>query len=376
MIDSLGASGAEHSTAAMFPLLRDRGHQVSASTLYDAGFGDEERLRAAGFDVRPLTAGSFAGRVRELRRRIRTERPDVVHTALFTADMTGRLAAIGTPARVVSSMVSTPYDAQRLAGAAEPRWKLRAVQLLDLVTGHAAVDRYHAVSEGVAATNRRSLRLAADRVVVAHRGRSADQLGRWSAARRQRVRASLGIGVGQPVVLAAGRQEHAKRHVDLVDAANVLARQFPDVVVLIAGREGNASAALGARLAQLPLAATHVRLLGHRHDVPDLLVAADVLAIPSAYEGTAGVAIEAMALRCPVVCTDVVGVRGVLRSGDNAILVPPRQPAALAAALAKVLSGPQPAGHLADAGERDFAARFTIAASTEAMLEVYRQACA
>src|SRR4051794_31339571 len=105
VIDSLGASGTEHSTAALLPALRDRGHDVAVATLYDAGYGDEERVRAAGFEVRPLPSRHYAGRVRELRRRIVAGVPDVVHCALFTSDMVARVAAWRTGAVVVSSLV-------------------------------------------------------------------------------------------------------------------------------------------------------------------------------------------------------------------------------------------------------------------------------
>lgn len=370
MIDSLGASGAEHSTAAMMPLLRARGHEVAAATLYDAGFGDEERIRADGFDVRPLTARGFVGRVRELRGRIRSEQPDVVHTALFSADLVGRLAAWHTGAKVVSSLVNTTYDTARTADPNLRRWKLRLVQFLDAVTGRVCVDRFHAVSEGVAEVNARDLHIPRGRIDVVHRGRSRERLGSWSQQRRAAARESLGLADGVPVVVAAGRQEHQKAHTDLVAATGLLLSQVPDVRVLIAGREGNASSLLQSALAQSPAAAA-ITLLGHRHDVPDLLCATDVLAIPSLYEGTAGVALEAMAVRCPVVCTDLDGVRGVLTDGDNALLVPVGRPADLAAALARVLQDRELAARLRERGEADFESRFTIEGAAVAMEAFY-----
>ena len=370
VIDSLGASGAEHSTAAMMPLLRDLGHQVSAATLYDAGFGDEERIRSDGFDVRPLQARKVLGRVRELRARIRAERPDVVHTALFHADIVGRLAAWHTGARVVSSLVNTTYDTARAADPNLRRWKLRAVQAIDAATGRLFVDRFHAVSEGVADVNAHDLHVPRSRIAVVHRGRSRDRLGEWSPERRAAVRASLGVADGTPLVLTAGRQEHQKAHVDLVAATALLATRLP-ARVLIAGREGNASSLLQAALASTPAAAGAITLLGHRHDVPDLLCAADVLAIPSLYEGTAGVALEAMALRCPVVCTDLTGVRGVLADGHNARLVPIGDPAAMAAALEQVLTDATLADGLRERGLADFEARFTIAAAASGMEAFY-----
>lgn len=371
VIDSLGAAGAEQSTAAMMPLLRDRGHHVSVATLYEAGFGDEQRVRADGFDVRPLTATSVLGRVRELRARIRADRPDVVHTALFNADIVGRLAGWRTGARVVSSLVNTTYDTARGADPNLRRWKLRVVQVIDAVTGRLFVDRFHAVSDGAADVNAHDLRVPRTRIDVVHRGRSRDRLGVWSADRRAAVRASLGIADGVPLVLVAGRQEHQKAHVDLVAATTRLLARVPAARVLIAGREGNASGLLQAALAVAPNTAAAITMLGHRQDVPDLLCAADVLAIPSLYEGTAGVALEAMALRCPVVCTDMTGVRGVLTDGDNALLVPISNPDAMAAALERVVTDPALADGLRDRGLADFETRFAIEVAAAAMEAFY-----
>ncbi len=373
MIDSLGASGAEHSTAAVMPLLRARGHQVAAATLYDAGFGDEQRLRGDGLAVQPLQSARFVGRVRELRVRIRTERPDVVHTTLFTADMVGRLAAWRTDAKVVSSLVNTTYDPARRSDPHVRRWKLRVVQLLDAISGRLLVDRFHAVSEGVADTNARDLRVPRSRIEVVHRGRSREHLGHWSPARRAEVRRSLGVADDVQLVLAVGRHEHQKAHVDLVAAAGLLAAGGSRVSVLVAGREGNATTRLHDALERDPAAAAVVTLLGHRHDVPDLLCAADVLAIPSLYEGTAGVALEAMALRCPVVCTDLDGVRGVLADAVNARLVPVGDARAMADALSAVLGDDELAERLRDAGLADFDARFTIDVAAAAMEAFYER---
>lgn len=376
VIDSLGASGAEHSTATLLPLLRDLGHEVSAATLYDAGFGDEERLRAAGFDVRPLGRRRYLGRVRELRARVRSERPDIVHTALFAGDMVGRVAAWRTGTKVVSSLVNTTYDVARTSDPNIRRWRLRVVQALDVLTGRVMVDRFHAVSAGVADVNARDLRVPRSRISVVQRGRSRGQLGVWSQERRETARAALGIDASAKVVLAVGRQEHQKAHTELVAAIPHLLANVDDLIVLIAGRDGNASAALRDALQAHPEAKAVVTLLGHRHDVPDLLCAADVLAIPSLYEGTAGAALEAMALRCPVVCTDLAGVRGVLADGVNSVLVPVADAQAMAVALARVLTDTGLADRLRTTGLADFEDRFTIERAAAAMVEFYESVMA
>lgn len=372
VIDSLGGSGAEHSTAATLPYLRDQGHVLLVSTLYDAGFGDEDRLRSEGFEITPLTSTAYPRRVRELRRRIREFRPDIIHTALFNSDMLGRPAGWRTGASVVSSLVNTPYDRARLQDGTLSPAKIRLVRMLDSTTARLFTHRLHAVSEGVAAANAAALHYPIDRIIVAERGRSREAMGVASAQRRHRVREGLGLGPRTKLVLAVGRQEHQKSHVDLIAAAGRLRSAEADIAVMIAGREGNATTAIRAALASNPAAAAVTTLLGHRHDVADLLVAADVLAISSLYEGTAGTAIEAMAMGCPVVCTDLTGIRGVLTHEENSILVAVGSPDALCAGLQRVLNDTALAHRLRTEGLIDFENRFTIEAAAARMETLYQ----
>ena len=294
----------------------------------------------------------------------------MLHCALFSSDMVGRVAGWRTGAVVVSSFVNTPYEPARVQLGDVPEWKLRAVQAADAATAR-LVDHFHAVSDGVADANIRALHVRRERVTVVERGRSRDVLGRWTATRRERVRAALGVEATSRVVLAVGRQEHQKRQVDLIAAADAMLDRVPQLRVFVAGKPGNASSTLQRALADHPRAAAITTLLGHRDDVPDLLCAADVLAIPSLYEGTAGAAIEAMALRCPVVCTDVAGVRGILRDGDNAVLVPAAEPAGLADGLVRALCDDQLAEALRLRGLADFEERFTVEAAAAKMEALY-----
>lgn len=373
VITSLGAGGTERSTAQLLPELRRRGVDVHVATLKRAPEGDEESVRAQGFPVTAVPARSLPGRIAELRRLIRRLRPDVVHTAIFDADLAGRLAAWHTGTTVVSSLVNTSYDPARLADPKVSAWRLRVVQDVDGWTARHLVHRLHAVSQGVADANIVALRLRPDRVEVVERGRDWEEFGAVTAGRRAAVRAGLGVGEKAPVLLSVGRIEFQKAHVDLVASAERLLEDHPDLVVLVAGRDGNASTALHTRLATSP-ARECVRLLGHRTDIPDLLAAADVFVLPSVYEGTAGAAIEAMAMGVPIVATDVAGVRGILENGRNSLLVPAGAPAELAGAIRRLLDQPELRVKLVGAGRDDTAGRFTIAGSAERLLELYERA--
>ncbi len=372
VLDSLGAGGAERSTAVLLPMLGERGISASVATLYRAAEGSEDDVRASGIEVAVLPPGRFVRRVRELRAIIRRERPDVVYSALFAADHVARFACIGLRTPVIAAFVNVPRRATGPTAAKPGGWRVRVVNLVDAVTGHLLVDHFHAVTPGVARLHTAAYRIPARRISVVERGRDTDALGARTTERRAAVRAALGIAPDAPVLVAAGRIEHAKAHVDLVRAADELAVSFPDLVVLIAGRAGNASPAVEAELARLPRAGRHVRLLGHRPDVADLLSASDVMVLPSLYEGTAGIALEAMCLGTPIVSSRLEGMDGILVDGQNALIFEPGDVAGMSACIEQMLRHRAMADRLAAAGSVDFAARFTLDRSADNMAALFR----
>ena len=375
LIDSLGSGGAERSTAVMLPYLRERGVEPSVIVLYIAE-GNEDAVKEAGFDFQVLQSARLIARVRELRRVMKAERPDILHTTLFASDQIGRLAAIGTRTKVVSSLVSTPRSARTSSGIGPAPWKIRVVNAIDIATSHLFVDRFHAVSQGVAFAFRTKYRLPARKLSVVERGRQAKELGEKSDERRARVREGLGIDSSAEVVLAVGRHDHVKAHTDLIRAVAHLTASRPKITLLVAGREGPATADMKAEIATSDVLGDHVRLLGYRADIADLLAASDVMALPSLLEGTAGVALEAMAVGTPIVSTHLEGLDGILIDGRNALVVPVGNPPAMAAAIARLLDDEELATRLSEAGRKDFLDRFTIERAADGMVAMYREVVA
>jgi glycosyltransferase involved in cell wall biosynthesis len=376
VLNSLAPGGTEHSTVLLAGALVAGGHAVTIVTMKAAEHELDGTATASGVSVVRLQPARFLAQLRELHGLISLQHPDVVHTALFNADQLGRLAAIGTRAAVISSFVNTPYDPARFTDPNVRRWRLRTLQFVDAMTGRLLVTRFHAVSEGTKKANASALGLRLKRVTVAERGRDTSSLGERTEERRQATRAQLGIGPDNPVALNLGRLEYQKAQVDLIRAASIVRAHHPDFRVWIAGKNGSATAAVNAELEARPNWDASIRLLGHRTDVGDLLSAADVLVISSHFEGTAGVALEAMAVGTPIVSTAVVGLVGVLEHERNAILVEVANPAALAAGIARLLDDPALATRLAEAGVADFKARFTMEAGTERLLDLYRSVIA
>jgi glycosyltransferase involved in cell wall biosynthesis len=146
------------------------------------------------------------------------------------------------------------------------------------------------------------------------------------------LRAELAIDAGVAVVVTVARLAEQKGLDTLLDAVDLLRDPANEPVVLVAG-DGPAKVLLQQRIDDEALP---VRLLGWRRDVPDLLVAADVAVSAALWEGQPIWLQEALAVGCPIVATDVGGTAQVV--GDAAVLVPARDPAALAAAVGHLLA--------------------------------------
>lgn len=374
VIDSLDASGgAERSLAAMAPDLGRGGVDLHVAYLRERPLTVAAEVAAAGATIHPLVGGGGRpGAVGRVTRLTRALRPDLVHTTLFEADQAGRVGARLAGRPVVSSLVNVAYGPEQ-APPGVPTRKLRAAQLTDTATAQ-LVRRFHAITAHVADVMGARLHVARDRIDVVYRGRDPERLGPRTAARRGQVRHALGLTDDRPVVLAVGRQEWQKGHDTLIAATAEIARRWPDVVVLVAGREGNRTAALHDQVAAAGLS-ERIRFLGFRDDVPDLLAAADVFAFPSRWEGLGSTLLEAMALEVPIVASDLPAVREVVGSGE-ALLVPPSDAAALTAAVAGCLVEVAATGARVQAAHRRFLEEFTVAASARGIIRCYERALA
>jgi glycosyltransferase involved in cell wall biosynthesis len=368
LIDSLAPGGAERSLAALAPHYRDLGVSLEVVTLIDRD-GLEDELRSAGARVFPL--GGSSGRTARTRRfaaMVREHRPDLVHTTLFESDVVGRLGARMAKTAVVSSLVNEAYGPEHAGEAGIRTVRLRGAHALDAMTARLTT-RLHAVSKRVADVMAGRLRYPRSRIDVVRRGRDAQVLGRRSPARATAARSAISAPDRSFVVLAVARHEPQKSLDTLVDAFARLHDDAPDARLYIAGREGASTAALRERIGSAGLESSVV-LLGQRDDVPDLLCAADVFVLPSRREGMPGSVIEAMALEAPVVASDLPQVREVT-GDDAALLVPVGDAGRLADALVECRTHPSDAERRVHNGFERFESRFTIEATSKAMVDFY-----
>jgi glycosyltransferase involved in cell wall biosynthesis len=230
------------------------------------------------------------------------------------------------------------------------------------------LDRVIAVSEAAAEFLVEGKGYPASKVTVVPNGRDLSTF--VPGLHREAARKELGLDRATPVVGVVGRLDAQKGHTYLLAAWPAVRRGLPDARLLVIG-DGSLRAQLEAEARERGIADSVV-FTGFRTDVPRLLDALDVLALPSLYEGMPLTVIEAAAMAVPVVATAVDGTPEVVRDGETGHLVPPADPPALARALLALLGDPDQARALGQAGRRRALERFDVRRHVEATARVYR----
>lgn len=214
-------------------------------------------------------------------------------------------------------------------------------------------------------------------------------LGRFARPSTGRQFRELSLPASSRIIITVGNYRPIKGHEVLIRAMPTILREEPDARLVIVGRTSQVLETLVAAsgledavrftgVIELPS-----RLTGHNGTVAkeedplaDLYAASEVYVSSGIGEGAEGLSLavlEAMAAGLPVVATDISGNKDVVEPGDNGYLVPPGDPAALAAAILRVLKNPGMRGAMAS-NARAVAARFGWKEIARRYLDVYREA--
>ena len=230
-----------------------------------------------------------------------------------------------------------------------------------------AVDAVIAISAGVRDALLR-VRVRPERIRVVPSGIDVEALAAPPAARAA-LRREWGIADDEIAVVVVGALERRKGHAVLLEAAVRLAPAALGLRYVFCG-EGREAAAIERAAGALD---GMVRLVGFRRDVPACLAAADVVALPSHQEGLGVAALEAMAAGRAVVASRVGGLAEVVVHERTGLLVPPGDPPALAAALARLARDPALRARLGAAGRDLVRARYTTAHMAAGTLACYEE---
>jgi len=341
-ITGLDVGGAERALVALATGLDRRRWLPSVVALGGEG-ALAAPLRAAGIEVACLGVDPRrpVGAVRRLARAFRRSAPLLVQSFLFHANVAARLAG---------PMAGRPWVVGGLRVAErQRRWHLTLDRLTHRLTTGAVC-----VSEGVRRFSVEVGRLDPGRLVVIPNGVDPAPFDRAEAVDR----ASLGVPPGALLTLSVGRLDPQKGLAVLLEAAATVAAIRPDWHLALAG-DGPDRDALIHRAEDFPSLAGRVHWLGRRDDVPGLLRAADLLVLPSLWEGMPNAVLEAMAARRAVVTSAVEGTEDLVIPGETGWLVPPGQAGPLAAGLLEAAADPDRRRRFGQAARARVEAGFT-----------------
>jgi glycosyltransferase involved in cell wall biosynthesis len=350
--------GAEDLVAAIVQGLDPQRFAVSVATLGPPGpVGLELRARgyevvSLGLDIKRTSTWRIVGAVR---RRLKADRPDILHTHLYHPNLYGRLGALGLGLTGVVAAVHNSYTRVKFH---RRMWNFLLAR---------ATDRVLVGSIQVWQDVRRYDVVPASRLLLMPYGIPLGELN--PRLSRQEAREQLGLSAGDLVMGAVGRLEEQKGHGQLLAALPELQRRIPDLVVLIVG-EGREEEKLKRQVRELNLAST-VRFLGTRRDLPEIFRALDIFVHPSLWEGLPLALLKAMGAGLPVVATRVSGSREAIEDGVNGCLAAPGDPEALARAILELHRHPEMRQRLGEAARRTVMERYSLEAMLQKLEELY-----
>jgi glycosyltransferase involved in cell wall biosynthesis len=230
------------------------------------------------------------------------------------------------------------------------------------------VDRYIAITDAVKNVMI-SDGIPAELIEVIH---SSTDLRRFDGVHRKPgLRDELSLPEKAPIVGAVGALVGHKGQEYLIRSAAIVLKQMPEVHFLLLG-EGERREELEGLARTLGIAG-HFHMPGFRSDVPECLAEFSLFCMSSWGEGMGSSALEAMAMRLPVVATLAGGLPEVIVPGKTGLLVPPRASDALAGAILRLLRNPEESLSFGEAGRKRVEEEFSVSAMVDRTLKLYER---
>lgn len=313
--------------------------------------------------VRDLKPFSDLATFFSLLRIIRREKPHIVHTHTSKAGILGRWVAWFCRVPII---VHTPHGhvfwgyfnswQTRLFILLE-RWTARITNAIVTITPQEKEDhlRFHIAPE--------------EKFTVIHSGVDLRTF-RADLYQPSETKALLGIPPEMMVVGTVGRLTPVKGQEVLIRAASGLIRRGEKIFLVLLG-DGELRRDLEELSLRLDIAG-YVRFLGWRPDVAWIMAVCDIFCLPSRNEGMGKVLVEAMAMGIPIIASNIGGIKDIVRSEENGVLVPVGDAAAWAEAIARLCRDPERRRRMGDAG-RQIAPHYSVEAMIKMIDRMYRK---
>ncbi len=356
LVEGMNWGGAE---TKLLELIVNMDRERFETTVCSLGMGDRLKDR---FDELGIPFVNFARRgkvdprlIWDVSKLIRKEKFDVVMTTLFYADVVGALASAISPNKAVFSWETI----------SAPEWLIKH-RLLAYRFAMKFCSKVVSVSHATAKWLVDERGLSENQITVIPYGVNLEL---YKQGRSPELREELGISADARVVGVVARLHPQKGHCYLIDAAQKVVEDHENVVFVFAG-DGELRKPLEEQVAEANLS-NHVKFLGFRSDVKELLTTFDIFCLPSLYEGLPNVILEAMACALPVVATSVDGTVELIDDGSTGFLVQPKQPQTLASRISALLDDADLRQRFGQQGRRKVEEQYSLRMQVENFQNLY-----
>jgi glycosyltransferase involved in cell wall biosynthesis len=381
LIEALGPGGAERLLYTNLKNLDANRIRSTVITVYPHATHWLESIKRLGVPVVCLNCRSprdIPKGIRTLRIWLLANRPDLIHSHLWAANIIARVAGRLAHVPVISSVHNPDHEAEAWADGADVSLiKRRIVRALDRWTAHAGSDRMIAVSQYVKESANRHLGVSLDSIEVVYNPIDTDVLSTEPTTNRSELLRACGLPGDSLILLNVARVSPQKGLVYALRALPAILKRYPSAQLVSVGATTDQG-----WVEQLQREATalgvsdHFHLVGRRRDVIDFLRACDVFIFPSLYEGLGIALIEAMAAGCACVASSAGPIPEVVSDGRDGILVPPGDAGAIATAVCQLLDDESLRTRLGTAAAKTAFSRFQPQKSAAALTRIYESVVA
>ena len=362
IVEARTITGPARNLIEFVPLARSAGIETVVATFLrkeSANFFTE-RLESLSIPLFPISEESpfDLSTIQKLKRLVAKVQPDLIQTHAVKSHFLVRLSGIPNSIPWIAfhhGYTSTTWRTDLYNEL--DRWSLRAATQMVTVS-HASLGQLR--TKGV----------PPERVKVIHNAVPTGYgIEMGDSSQIDALRSTLGIPVGQKVILSVGRLSREKDQVSLVEAISELRGSFSPYLVILGEGPEHKTILEKTRLLGLT---DKVILSGQQDDIGPFYSLADVVVISSRSEGSPNVLLEALAAGVPLVATSVGGIPEMVRNGEHALLVPHGDPKQMASSIARIFAEKGVARSLIENGRKLVQTRFSPAERVRTLAGMYR----
>ena len=362
VVEARTITGPARNLIEFVPLARSAGIETVVATFLrreNANFFTE-RLESLSIPLFPISEENpfDLSTIQKLKRLVSEVRPDLIQTHAVKSHFLVRLSGIPNSIPWIAfhhGYTSTTWRTDLYNEL--DRWSLKAATQMVTVS-HASLGQLR--TKGV----------PSERVKVIHNAVPTGYgIDTGDSSQIDALRSTLGIPVGQKVILSVGRLSKEKDQVSLVEAISELQDSFSPYLVILG--EGPEYKTILEKTRLLGLT-DKVILTGQQGHIGPFYSLADVVVISSRSEGSPNVLLEALAAGVPLVATSVGGIPEMVKDGEHALLVPHGDPWQMASAIARIFAETDVARSLIENGRKLVHTRFSPAERVKTLAQMYR----